>query len=63
MERAERDRSRQSAESDKGSAWEARNGTCGQGGGWVMTVVNLGPKGLAPSQAPSVVMSGLGFSL
>ena len=62
-ELAERDQSLQSAESDKGCAGKAGNGACGQGGGLVMTVVNLGLNGLVPSQAPSVVTSGLGFSL
>lgn len=47
-------------------AGEAGNGTCGQGGGPVMTVVNLSPKGLVPCQAAAVALSEkarLGFSV
>lgn len=43
----------------RGCAGEAGNGPCGQGGGPVMAVVNLSPKGLVPAQAAASALSAL----
>lgn len=54
------------AGADTGCAGETGNGTHGQGGGPVMTVVNLSPKGLVPTQAAAAALSKkarLGFSV